>query len=124
MKITIVGSMKFYPEYQQLKKKLEALGHKVIIPLPDEFYNKNSQTKLDAMKDFNKNLEWSEAILVANYKKDNIENYIGINSVMEVGMAFNRKKKIFILFSIPETCYKEFKSIGVIELNNDLAGIK
>ena len=42
MKITIIGSMKFYTEYEKLKEQLEKQGHKVIIPLPDEFYEKSN----------------------------------------------------------------------------------
>ena len=123
MKIIITGSMFFYPEFEKLKTQLEKQGHEVKIPLPDEFY-KGSQVKKEAMKDFNKNLEQSDAILVANYEKNKKPNYIGINSIMEIGMAFNKNKKIFILFQIPENCKEEFEAIGVVELNNNLNLIK
>lgn len=73
------------------------------------------------MEDYNKKIEESDAILVGNYKKNNLNNCIGINSIMEIGMAFNRKKKIFILFKIPEDCKDEFSAIGAVELNEDLA---
>jgi hypothetical protein len=124
MKITIVGSMAFYEKIKIIKQTLENQGHAVIIPLPDEYYEKSNKVKKDSMEDFNRNLKKSDAILVANYKKHDIENYIGVNSLMEIGMAFNRKKKIFILNSIPDNCKDEFQAIGVIVLNADLSKIK
>ena len=116
--------MKFYPKFESLKKQLEEQGHEAIIPLSDEYYEQNNLIKKNAMEDFDKNLEESDAILVANYEKNNIPNYVGTNSIMEVGMAFNQKKKIFILFNIPENCKYEFESAGVIELNGDISNIK
>jgi hypothetical protein len=124
MKITIIGSMDFYEKYLELKKQLKKIGHIVKIPLPDKFYEKSGKIKIDSMKDFNNNLTWSDAILIANYEKNKIKNYIGINSIMEIGMAFNRNKKIFILFEIPDNCKEEFKAINVIELKEDLSKIK
>jgi len=120
MKILIIGSMKFHKEYEDIKKQLEKNNHQVIIPLPDEFYNKEKNIKLKAMQDFNKDLEKSDAILVANYEKHRQKNYIGFNSIMEIGMAFNRNKKIYILFDIPEHCKDELVAIGCKVLNGDI----
>lgn len=113
--------MAFYEKIKKLKQDLEIQGHTVVIPLPDEHYKNSGKIKLDSMKDYNKEIENSDAILVANYEKHDIKNYIGVNSLMEIGMAFNRKKKIFILNQIPDNCKEEFSAIGVIELNGDLS---
>lgn len=120
MKITIVGSMTFYEKYKKIKQELEKQGHKVIIPLSDDHYQEEENIKRKTMEDFNENLEKSNAILVANFNKNSKKNYIGINSIMEIGMAFNRDKKIFILNEIPEDCKEELKAIGCIVLNRDL----
>ncbi len=120
MNIRIIGSMIFYDKYLDIKKDLESLGHVVILPLPDEYYNKHDDIKKAAMEQFDDDLEWCDALLMANYEKKNIKNYIGINSIMEIGMAFNRKKKVFVLFSIPDNCVEEFTSIGVVELKGNL----
>jgi len=124
MKITIVGSMAFYEKFLKIKEILEMQSHKIIIPLPDEFYEKSQKIKKDSMQDYNKKIEESDAILVANYSKDNVNDYIGTNSLIEIGIAFNRKKKIFILNKIPQNCKDELSAIGVIELNGDLNKIK
>lgn len=120
MIIRIIGSMKFHKEYENLKKQLEKNKHKVIIPQPDRFYTKEKNIKLKAMQDFNEDLEKSDSILVANYEKHGKKNYIGFNSIMEIGMAFNRNKDIYILFDIPEDCKKELLAIGCKALNGDI----
>lgn len=124
MKIIIIGSMGFYQKYLELENALKEKGHEVISPLPDEFYKQNNKIKRDAMEDFNKNLKKVDAILVANYDKNNIDNCIGVNTLMEIGMAFNRKKKIFILKKIPQSCKEEFEAIEATELNEKLENIK
>ena len=52
-------------------------------------------------------VEWSGAILVTNYDKNGVANYIGPNTLMEMGLAFHLGKKIYLLNSIPETAWKE-----------------
>lgn len=124
MKIIIVGSMKFYDKHKEIKEKLEADGHKIIIPLLNEAYPNENNVKRKTMEDFNDNLEESDAILVANFDKENKKNYIGINSLMEIGMTFNRNKKIFILNDIPDNCKEELEAIGVIALKGNLNNLK
>jgi hypothetical protein len=64
--------------------------------------------KGDAIKKHFHKIEESEAILVANYEKKGIENYIGGNTFLEIGYAFGRGKKIFILNQLPvDSPYKE-----------------
>lgn len=124
MIITIIGSMAFHKQYEKIREDLKKAGHKIIIPLPDEAYSKEKNIKLKAMEDFNKNLNKSEAILVANFHKNEKQNHIGVNSIMEIGMAFNRNKKTFILNEIPENCKDELEAIRVIELKGNLTKIK
>lgn len=124
MKIVIVGSMKFYNEYEEVKKALELMGHKVIIPLPDESYTNESNIKRKAMEDFNNNLKKSDAILVMNLNKDGKIDHIGVNSLMEIGMAFIMNKKVYLYKKTPDFCKEELKAINVVELNSDLRKIK
>lgn len=112
--------MRFFSEFEKLRKQLEANGHEVIIPLPDEFYPQEINIKRRAMEDFNKNLKKSDAILVVNLNKENKPNHIGVNVLMEIGMAFILNKKIFILNIIPEFCKDELEAIDIIELKRNL----
>ncbi|HTY43855.1 MAG TPA: hypothetical protein VMC80_01290 [Patescibacteria group bacterium] len=124
MKILLCGRIIFYNKYEDIKKELEKRGSKVVIPFPDEYYSNEKNIKKKAMEDFNKELEKCDALLVANFDKGDNKNYIGVNMLMEIGMAFNRNKKIFILNKIPENCRDELTAINVIELNGNLNKIK
>lgn len=52
-------------------------------------------------------IEWSDAILVANYDKKGIAGYIGGNTLMEIGLALHLDKKIYLLNRIPDVPYDE-----------------
>ncbi len=124
MKILLIGSMIFHEKYEDVKKELEKTRHKVILPLPDEHYQNEENIKRRAMEDFNNNLKKCDAILIANFDKGENKNYIGVNALMEIGMAFNRNKKIFILNKIPENCKDELKAINVVELKGILDNLR
>ena len=129
MKITICGSIAFIDQMLATQKKLEELGHEVKIPpyqimddngklIPaKEYYAMRKQAsddagwiwerKGEAIKNHFDKVIWSDAILVLNYDKNSIANYIGPNTFLEIGLAFHARKKIFLLNPIPEIIYKE-----------------
>lgn len=147
MKITICGSIAFQDRILSVKEKLEKLGHEVKIwPLKvkdgkgqlisvQEYYRirrtaDNDEKwvwdrKAEAVLEHFDKVAWSDAILVANYDKNNIKGYIGGNTLMEMGLAFFLKKKIYLLNEISELPYKE-EILGVkpIILNGDLTKIQ
>ncbi len=143
MKITICGSAAFVKEMEAVAEQLNKLGHeakslptkftdgdgklwqtadyhkfKKTQPFSDPAFLKNHSLRIHAH--FNK-VEWSEAILVANFDKNGITNYIGPNTLMEMGLAFHLGKKIYLLNPIPETAWKE-EVLGMqpVVLNGDL----
>lgn len=147
MNITICGSIAFYDEMLDVKEKLEQLGHCVELP-PSEVKDENGNVlsvkdyysmrkaetsdtswmwdqKEEAMRVHFQKVEWSDAVLILNYNKNNISNYIGANTLLEMGLAFHLNKKLFLLNSVPEIGYKE-EILGMkpIVLNNDLIKIK
>lgn len=129
MTITICGSIAFVNEMLDIKKQLEGLGHKVEMPpveveddkgnlMPALDYYKLRRTTADdgswvwdrkewAMKKHFNKVVLSDAILVLNYDKNNIKNYIGANTFLEMGLAFHLNKKIYLLNSLPEVSFKE-----------------
>ena len=146
MKITICGSIAFQDEVLSVKEKLEKLGHEVKVwPLEikdekgqlisvTEYYKIRKVASDDekwvwdrkaeaVLEHFNK-IVWSDAILVVNYDKNDIKGYIGGNTLMEMGLAFFLKKKIYLLNKIPALPYKE-EILGVkpIIINGDLSKI-
>lgn len=147
MKITVCGSIAFQNKILPLKNELEELRHEVkiwplkvkgeegqLIPV-QEYYqirrtaNNNKKwvwdRKAEAILEHFDKIAWSDAILVANYDKKNIKGYIGGNTLMEMGLAFFLKKKIYLLNQVPELPYKE-EILGVkpIILNGNLTKIQ
>jgi hypothetical protein len=67
-------------------------------------------------------IEKSDAILVANYTKKEIENYIGANTFLEIGFAHHIGKKIYFLNPIPDQPYirEELEAVEPVVLNGNL----
>ncbi len=133
MKITICGSMTFHDEMFNIQKKLEKIGHQVKSPslkVEDENFESNDgEWSLEKRgrvmkKHFNK-VEWSDAILVLNYDKNNSLNHVGVNTLLEMGLAFYLGKKIFLLKGIPELdCKEEILVMKPMVINENLSLIK
>ena len=129
MKITICASIAFYDKMMAVKKNLEALGHEVDLPPSEikneqgemisvsDYYDKRKQEKNntgwiwdrkeEAIRMHFKKIEWSDAVLILNYDKNDVANYIGGNTFLEIGIAFYLGKKIYLFNDIPEISYKE-----------------
>lgn len=130
MKIAIVGSIKFYQKFLKVKQELEAIGHKVVfLPVPHKNEFKSNKDfspadKLKTMQKFNRCLGKADTLLVMNFDKYGKKNYIGVNTIMEIGMAFNQRKKIFIYQKFPKNCFVELEAIGAVAIERDLSKIK
>lgn len=141
--------MSFHEEMETLAKKLKQNGHEVKAPLlrvevknagknikmsirnlieerggVDAFENNHPiwDEKSVAIDNHFKEVEWCDAIIVANYKKHNIEGYIGGNVLIEMGLARYLRKKIYVLFPVSsELSYKE-EILGMRPtiINNDI----
>ena len=147
MIITICTSLKYYADALGVQKQLENLGHEVLIPpqqvknesgdlIPvQEIYhlrkealkkNENSdwlwQRKKEAMNDHFEKVNKADAILVLNFTKDGIDNYIGGNVFLEMGLAFWLNKPIYLLNPIPTglSYAEELKGMQPIVINGDL----
>jgi len=143
MKITIVASIQFTKEMLALRDELERMGHTTFLPytakqieagelsLEEFMKEKNAHGDLrfrtmgpDRIKRYYNKIISSDAILVANYSKNNIQNYIGGNALMEIGFAYVNDKKIFLLNDIPEMPYTdEIKAMNPVLLKGNLSGI-
>lgn len=141
MKITICGSIKFADKLVEIYRLLEDLGHE---PLMHEDMFKVVDGTAPEIVDFGKGAEhadvkkkygyikwWhnsiknSDAILVCNFDKNGIKNYIGGNTLMEIGFAHVNDKKVFLLNSVPENVsyVDEIKAMADVILNGDLKKI-
>jgi nucleoside 2-deoxyribosyltransferase len=139
MKIHIVGSSSFAKQMYEYQDKLRALGHEFTLhadyvaqakgeasEMIERIHTEHAKLKKEnnyIMYHYIEILN-NEAILVLNFDKNGIKNYIGGNTLMEIGFAFVNQKKIFLLNPIPEevSYVEEIKAMVEPEniLNNDL----
>jgi uncharacterized protein YqgQ len=82
--------------------------------------------KNGAIKDHYKKIDWADAILVINHEKRGIAGYVGGNTLIEIGVAFYLKKRIYILNLVSsELSYKqEIMGMKPVFLGGDLKKIK
>ena len=153
MKITICGSIGFYKEMELARDELIKHAHEVKIPelaleVPQEFGggkkvyfgqyieqnggidafsagHKIWNLKEGAIKDHYEKVDWCDGILVINHEKRDIDGYIGGNTLIEIGVAFYLKKRIYVLNPVSsELSYKqEIMGMKPIILNGDLRKI-
>ena len=137
MKIAICASMVFAEKMVQVKRQLEKIGHTVYISQFAEGYlgkadkekeklavqDKNEH---DAIRKFWEIIKRSDAILVLNYDRKGIKNYIGGNTLMEIGFAHVLNKQIFLMNPIPDIEYyrSEIEAVSPVILKQDLNKIK
>ena len=132
MKITICGSMSHLEKIREIEKSLLKLGHQVFMPvdlgidyltISNKDYGQFKKEK-NAIKEHFEKIKKSDAILVCNFDKNGIKNYIGGNSFLEIGFAYILGKRIFILNPIPKMLY-EAEIIGMepVILDGDLTKI-
>jgi len=137
MKIYVISSMVFAEKMLEIKKKLEKLGHEVLISeFVDSYTGKSEEEKekitlfhkneKDAIKRFWQRFQDCDAVLVVNFDRRGVKNYIGGNTLMEVGFAHVLNKKIFLLNPIPEIMFykSEIEAMKPIIINGDLSKIK
>jgi len=140
--------MAFYKQFSDLKNELEKLGHVVLAPdiefkiVGDDtsvgaYFDRHGgvdafppnhevwKKKGDAIKKHFRKIDESDCVLITNYEKKGIQNYVGGNTFLEIGYAYGNGKKIFILNELPkESSYKE-EILGMqpIVLNGDITKI-
>ena len=137
MKIGIVGSMQFVDKMISVKKELEKQGHQVFLTdLHQAMLGKSGEViekiklqqkyELDAIREFWRVMQNTEAILVLNYDKNGIKNYIGGNTFLEMSFAHVLGQKIFLWNPLPTIpyYYTEMKAMNPIVIHSDLKQIK
>lgn len=129
--------MSFAKEMMEIKSQLEGVGHEIILPrntesyadelLSEESRKESAENKIneDLIRAYFKKIENSDAVLIVNLPKNNIDHYIGGNTFLETAFAHVLDKKIFLLNPIPEVSYSdEIIAMQPIILNGDLSLIE
>jgi len=131
MKIALLSSMSFKKKIVANKKNLEKLNYTVGTPYETAKMS-NSKKDHDRLKkeqdliraNYNY-VKTHDAVLVLNYSKSEIKNYIGGNSLIEMSFAYVMNKQIYLLNNIPDMKYSaEIEAMNPIILNGDLEKIK
>ncbi len=132
MKIALCGSMEFAKEMLEIKKKLDNVGHTVVLPKDTIEYangdkkteSKWAKTEGDLIKGYFGEIKNCDAVLVVNITKNGIENYIGGNALIEMAFGHVLGKTVYLLNPVPDMNYKdEIEAMTPIVLNSDLLKI-
>jgi len=142
MKITLCGSIKFADKLVDAYRKLEKLGHQPIMhedmfgvadgtakeleDIRNNVEHSEIKRKYGYIKWWHDSIRNSDGILVLNYDKNGIKNYIGGNTLIEIGFAHVNNKKVFLLNPIPEEApyVDEIKAMADVILKGDLSKIQ
>ncbi len=140
--ITICTSVNFYRQAVDVQAQLEKLGYTVLLPATAEHMKQTGdydadkhRSWLDNPEDYHKKtafikghfpkIEQADAVLVLNYEKHGVANYIGGNVLMEMAVAFYLDKPIFILNEVPSdsSFFEELMGMNPIVLHGQLQTI-
>ncbi|PIS07706.1 hypothetical protein COT78_01910 [Candidatus Berkelbacteria bacterium CG10_big_fil_rev_8_21_14_0_10_43_13] len=85
----------------------------------------HQKNNMDAIREFWRMMQGADAVLVLNLDKNGVKNYVGGNTLMEIGFAHILNQKIFMLNPIPEMpyCKSEIEAVKPIIINGDLKKI-
>lgn len=136
MKIFVIASKHNYHRVEEIKKELELKGH--IITLPNYFEDPflEERIKLENAEKHQKfkaanyllqrgKVADNDAVLVINFEKNGVPNYLGGATFLEMYEAFINKKKIYLYNPIPEGILKdEIREFIPIIINGNIDLIK
>lgn len=138
-KIFLAASMNFYPKLLQIESDLKSRGFEVEIPISAKMMRDNNDyvvehfkgnhtnaQKADFFRENIDNMEKCDSILVINEEKNGTAGYIGPSVIMEIGIAWYLRKKIYVLneFSRGAAYKPEIEAFGAQIINTDLSKIK
>lgn len=134
MKIGVAGSMQFTEQMVAACEELKKLGHDPFMSgFKDNYLGKTAdeieKIKLqdkyqhDAIREFWGPMQGADALLVLNYDKNGIKNYIGGNAFLEMGFAHVLHQKIYLLNPIPDmpNYGTEIIAMKPVVVNGDLS---
>jgi len=132
MKIMILCSKHFYDRIPKIKEELEKTGHKLKMPNSyDKPFKEEEMKKLskeghikwksEMMRKDEINIKPQDAVLVLNFEKKGIPNYIGGATFLEIYTAWKLNKKIFFYNALPKCSFTdELIGINPTIINKDL----
>ena len=141
MRITLCGSMRFADRIVEIFNKLKELGHEPLMhddvfgiadgtakEIIDGMSTDHGKTKRkhNYIKWWHNCIKSGDAVLICNFDKNGVKNYVGGNTLMEIAFAHVNDKKVFLLNPIPKDVpyTDEIKAMADVVLDGDLRKIK
>lgn len=132
--VTICGSMAHQEKFAAVARTLEAAGLRVRVPAVEDNVDWSSLTedqalakKKDYMDRHFANITRSRAVLVCNYEKNNEPGYIGVNTLMEMAVAYVSGVPIYLLEKPDGSINSKVLEVaalgGIVLPNGDVAGL-
>ncbi len=128
--------MQFVDKMLDVRSQLNQIGHEAFLTdLHKSMVGKDSEEiekiklhqkyNMDAICEFWRMMQGADAVLVLNYDKNGVKNYIGANTFLEIGFAHVLGQKIFVLNPLPEFEFyrTEIEAMRPIVINDDLSKI-
>lgn len=136
MKIFICASKHNYGYVADIKEKLEKAGHIITVPNSYDEPMKEEEVKKLGQEEHGKwkgnmirlqkeKVDKNDCVLILNFPKNGQPNYIGGATFLEIFIAFDLGKKIYLYNPIPEGIFKD-ELIGMqpIVINGNLDMVK
>lgn len=135
MKIFLICSKAFYDKIPEIQSELESVGHEITLPncfddpetesrYRDLGFEEHSKWKSSMIKHSEEVINEQDAVLVLNFEKHGIKNYIGGATFLEMYDAFRLGKKIFLYNDIPDGILKdEIVGFNPVLIEGDLSKI-
>jgi len=135
MKVFIICSKKFYDKITPIQAELEKAGHIILLPScfddpgSEERYRdlgpkEHSEWKATILKHSTNVINTIDAVLVLNFEKNGMENYIGGATFLEMYDAFRLDKKIYLYNNVPEgILHDEVRGFEPILIQGDISKI-
>jgi len=112
MNIFICASKHCYHYVPKVREQLEVAGHTITLPnsfddpgrearMQEESAEKHADFKGQMLKKQVEKIKHNDAILVLNYEKNGVKNYIGGATFLEIFKAFELGKKVYLMNPIP-----------------------
>lgn len=117
-RVVLCGSKKFKDEVLRLGEELKSRGYDAVVPREFIVDMEKKDASLLHFKEISD--ERTDAVLVVNEKKGEIDNYIGANSFAEVAMGFFQGKKVYLKNDIYTPYEEELLGWDVIPLKGNI----
>jgi len=136
MKIFICASKHNYDKIASIKEQLEKAGHVITLPNSYDFPEREKEMKKigkdehgvwkgEMLRVQKIKVDANDVIFVLNFEKNGVPNYIGGATFLEIYMAFEQGKKVYLYNPIPEGILRdELLGMQVTVINRDLGLVK